>query len=1423
MAENSNPESRLTWEDLAPQPISPTTRTTWDFTPFLTAPAVKAKSREEGKVNLLNIPRTKIPSPLASNLSPRQVIDIHESLVGEGGGGGGDHGKEIWLSWKRAWDLWNNHYVEGRVNPVWVGEEWERREKAKEKWDRERDDRRRRKDREKVAKAGGHQPSDPNIDPLRPIREVRRPKPGLEKNPAVGGTHPHHGRAVRGPDAATDVPDVPDDTMVLGSGDEEHSDSEPPAEPNINPDNSSAGWFPMKTLEEYREPGEDSIDDNTWIDSIANTVWRPRRVGERTLRIDVDKDIEEFRKSELNDDGGVDCGRSPFPVLRPVTQYVRTDKGAFRKKKIWDGVVGTIFNMPTQPLEPRPETEDGRIQLIRDLFSDPIRDRAPEKLFPLDIRRVLKSAPELGKPKEICEKGETLVRDLALYPDRKHRDMKQDDPWWITDSQKLARDVPPRFHPPEKEDSTLGAQLPLDDQLWKEEAGRDLTLGAGYFVTNLHGGTLVVNGMDVKKGDVAGPLPAFAIIECPGGQTAFWFGIGGRHYGAGEEVVHVADKWKILRQQPGWEHVAEMAGDVWDVKIGDRKEREKTGEVEDDDEEWARYKRMRGSAKHSYEKAMDIRQPGRYGAVPAFANDDAELEWLFFQAEEKKRMLAVNQKVRSLLYPDRGWDGAPLQAELSHEIPAAEKHSQWEKKHRNQQFMLQREINEKVAKEKADRLTNDLQREKRRAKDYLQSVRKKRKKADESREAAAARQAARESALRDAQTEKQLRCKVGSIYLTDSATRAAMFGNSGLSPSQQLAAFQQWKQNEEDRLEHERVKANDYRRKAGQPEFPPSTEEERQTAEAVKKLAKQALRSQKQTRSVESARHVQQLARLEAARKAREAADRRMADDAARSARALADQRAREAKEARDAADRRKAEELFAQSLAQQRATQEEGERKRKAADQARGSAKRQADHAAVERKRNAEAAKKAQESADLQAKHEAERKCNAEVAKKAQELADRNAKHEAERIRRAEASRASDFAKQQAEQDASARRRSLRESIRQQPAEEAEAVESRRAEAAKKAQEELAKQHAEQAETDKSPTAQDAASAETFQGKLQGLIIQYYAAPEGPTKIQVAQAYHDLLQAPRTPAEAKSYKDWVSTLTLDEMSAIQQANKDTIDTIKGKGGRSGLKTTQLPRSVFQKKPPPPPIQTHTPPSQPTPPTGTSPPLTSKFSPPSTVDQGLARAMAENDEGGIEFQRAIAASLETYRIEAEESLQVRAASMNMTPDQWAQTQGFDNAANYLATQMKEAKDDTDVPAQPAAKRSSEPLTPDERIEQHLAYWKGQMKGAIMDSIEARALREGFSNGEAHARARKKESKDAWADEKLRKMKLTAENIPSMRHESEMDEGEMLWEAHLWREWVAKYLQVGDWKRRIKALPRFSRVLTNAAGELFAVV
>lgn len=102
----------------------------YEFSNFLTAPDVRRVAAPYGAPQIVNIPNTNIPSPLAQNLEPRSIKDLKEFLTGCGpdgkGQSGNPRGVEIWESWKRAWDLWNNHYIAGREAPAWIKSEYER-------------------------------------------------------------------------------------------------------------------------------------------------------------------------------------------------------------------------------------------------------------------------------------------------------------------------------------------------------------------------------------------------------------------------------------------------------------------------------------------------------------------------------------------------------------------------------------------------------------------------------------------------------------------------------------------------------------------------------------------------------------------------------------------------------------------------------------------------------------------------------------------------------------------------------------------------------------------------------------------------------------------------------------------------------------------------------------------------------------------------------------------------------------------------------------------------------------------------------------------------------------------------------------------------------------------------------------------------
>jgi len=521
-----------------------TTRAIYDFTPFLSAKAVRDRARSAGMITTVAIPVTPCPSPLASNITPEQLANLKNHLTGPKTN---HRGKEIWESWKRAWDLWNNNYIEGRVNPEWVKMEWDRRteEKAKReprrrrygrslltprpepqvldhfvgpvppdarpgtKWVKERNEKKIVKTGRKLtrfvktsktieaqkaakpyrlaikkfqpfmesqegikesrtdpyytidhsweglenARHGSitlSRPSDSDVHSNPESRQVDRVKVTTEKvkmqlvkrmvrvprvpnellswsdlsqarlnnsavtNPTdepnviydvvekdiwepvgqmvdsdeykyIQSTEPGQATKLLEPTVlivdeeeefseveeqttsywelvdyfddprprpknskkqvdpkdsiasppmepvddvagdANDKMDDQDDFMVIDDmSDDDDEDDDDWWIPKIQDANgSSGGFFAIKDREEFRE-----TPDEPWNDIINNTVWRPRRVGEKALRIDEDEDEDDFLDgNDLTVDGGVDCGRRPFPVSQNATQC-RADTNA---------------------------------------------------------------------------------------------------------------------------------------------------------------------------------------------------------------------------------------------------------------------------------------------------------------------------------------------------------------------------------------------------------------------------------------------------------------------------------------------------------------------------------------------------------------------------------------------------------------------------------------------------------------------------------------------------------------------------------------------------------------------------------------------------------------------------------------------------------------------------------------------------------------------------------------------------------------------------------------------------------------------------------------------------------------------------------------------------------------------------------------
>ncbi|KAH6723184.1 hypothetical protein BKA61DRAFT_663918 [Leptodontidium sp. MPI-SDFR-AT-0119] len=892
----------------------------YNFSPFQEVPGIAALMRRYGTPQIVDIPQSTIPSPLAPDLAPGTIEVLKRRLVGNGSGIEKRGGAEVWASWKRAWDLWNNYYIEGRVAPVWIREEYER---LKKEMGEVRDKRRRDEQMSRVrarhrprrtttptakatifakdkpqARPGKfyRQTNETRPAPMKVVRKMQsRPKPGstrvykrkgeivpvygerfvteivqveriVPKNPPPisswadvdkrakakiplpeGNSGPEStetltetvfeerqvfefghvdvfgekispevmsyeevneywdaNKTLPGQDevdpelrnvsqrpqmwyAVTEpclegertltvdetvpiiefedrlVETLEDDGVLFGWVEEDTVDVDMDGhgdfagdfdilpvvdeEPAVfykqahlveREDGFGGGFFPMKCLDPYPEPEDldgDGIDPD-WLDALQNTVWRPRRVGEKTLRIEMDERFEDFiAENSLEVDGGVDCGRSPYPVLRSVTEYIKIPhdfgglQGVFRKKKMWDGVTGTVFNMPTKPLE-NDEIEDERVSRMQALYGDVYRDQRDKHrhdFFPFDIRRVKRqndaNYPARQFTTPTLEGNETLVRYPWHIPEDDGENLPPNDPWKVTAEQKQKRDVPIRRYPPAQcsKGKYHGDVLPVDDSIWREELQDDDYGRWKYFITNLHGGTLLINGKEVKKNEIAGPLPQFAVIECPGGQVAFWWGPGGRDHLAGKPGFDHHSEWMSLRSRDDeLKKVALTAGQEWDFKIRERITREFSGNEWSDDEQWEEWKKavaapepdlksepaQVSSAQITFKNFDKAGVPTGTDVVQAecFRTDKEELMWLHTKAEPLSRVIEaarINNFIQPVDISAGFFPGAKKPFELPEIVAQQEAIDAWTERLPDI-TREQKKLIDKIAKSKAD-------------------------------------------------------------------------------------------------------------------------------------------------------------------------------------------------------------------------------------------------------------------------------------------------------------------------------------------------------------------------------------------------------------------------------------------------------------------------------------------------------------------------------------------------------------------------------------------------------------------------------------------------------------------------------------------------------------------------------------------------
>ena len=258
------------------------TRSKYDFSPLeidiqhheaapllLLPEAIANNLLPDGTIQVLNIPDSRIPSPLFDNITPGTLHKLREFLVGKGkdgsetGGRKAGNGGEVWRSWKRAYDIWNNFYIEGRIDSEWIRDRWAEKEPQRKADMANQRNYDRGDDGAAAKKLNSWTQS-----------KLRAPYGGAMK----------------------------DDPMF----------KEPPKK--IHDLDNDDKWDDED--EDADQDNAEDDDDKLFFERVQNTVWMPTRRGEKEVQIDFDeKDVKTFYKNtDLEVDGGVDCGRFPYPV-----------------------------------------------------------------------------------------------------------------------------------------------------------------------------------------------------------------------------------------------------------------------------------------------------------------------------------------------------------------------------------------------------------------------------------------------------------------------------------------------------------------------------------------------------------------------------------------------------------------------------------------------------------------------------------------------------------------------------------------------------------------------------------------------------------------------------------------------------------------------------------------------------------------------------------------------------------------------------------------------------------------------------------------------------------------------------------------------------------------------------------------------------
>ncbi|KFY13345.1 hypothetical protein V492_03333 [Pseudogymnoascus sp. VKM F-4246] len=264
-------------------------------------------------------------------------------------------------------------------------------------------------------------------------------------------------------------------------------------------------------------------------DPIENSFWVPK------LKY-VNGSAMKSMRPPFPEACTLDTRYSPVTVLQSTVLPQRIDIKR-PELKLWDGIPGHTFRLP--PYFWPNELKDGHLE-------------GYDQPFAVDIRRIPVN-PRPGtvhpQPKSTFRPTRRLnivCRDRTKVPQNPKRQYSpdRDTPTKVgqgTGENQLGDDspddgsLPPSFLQDEYEYGLVGDVWGpvggFKGRDYDSERQKDQDGWYRYFLVNNDPWerTIVVNGVQVRPGAVAGPLPAFAIFEL-GDQAAFWFGVGGRSY-----------------------------------------------------------------------------------------------------------------------------------------------------------------------------------------------------------------------------------------------------------------------------------------------------------------------------------------------------------------------------------------------------------------------------------------------------------------------------------------------------------------------------------------------------------------------------------------------------------------------------------------------------------------------------------------------------------------------------------------------------------------------------------------------------------------------------------------------------------------------------------------------------------------------------